>query len=216
MPTHISGETSTRYPAHLSADQLDCAHQRIGEEQRPAHAVAELRAGLGIGGDAAGVVVRSAGDQAGSHDVPPARPLRLLDRLGRRSDRHIHDSLRLRCNVLSNNVKGRPRFRGQRQNVAEQISSATRLSARGVRLSQCRRQRGRGGAPGPRASKQDLTLGLHSISAESTLCRRSGRRASSPLMQEKPRPRAPPSKPPSAPERRKECEPRNSVRAHGC
>ena len=54
-------------------------HQRIGEQQRPSQAVAELRAGLGIGRDAAGVVVRGAGDQARPHDIAQLRPFWLLD-----------------------------------------------------------------------------------------------------------------------------------------
>ena len=45
------------------ADLLDRRHQRAGEQHDPAHRVAELRAGLRIGGDAAGIVVGGAGDQ---------------------------------------------------------------------------------------------------------------------------------------------------------
>ena len=53
MPAHIAGEAAPGHAADLRADHLDRAHQRIGQEQRPAEAVAELRAGLRIGGDAA-------------------------------------------------------------------------------------------------------------------------------------------------------------------
>ena len=165
MPTDISGEASTRHPAHLSADQLDRAHQRIGEQQRPAHAVAELRAGLGIGGDAAGVVVRSAGDQAGSQDVPPARPLRLSDRLTRRIDRHIHSSLRLGCNVTVQ----------QRKKLAAVPRSAAKCWRTDFDSHRIAYTRGGSAAMSPisrspqrawpRASKQALTPGFRWISA---------------------------------------------------
>jgi hypothetical protein len=79
MAPHVAGETPAGDPANMCADQLDRAHQRIGEQQRPPQAVAELRACLGISGDAAGIVVRSAGDQAGAHNIAQLRPFRLLD-----------------------------------------------------------------------------------------------------------------------------------------
>ena len=72
------------HPADIGADHLDRAHQRIGEKQRPDQAVAELRAGLRIGGDAAGVVVGSAGDEARTEDVGKPRPVRLLNLIGSR------------------------------------------------------------------------------------------------------------------------------------
>ena len=50
----------------MRADELDRDHQRQRQRHGPQHRVAELRAGLGIGGDAAGIVVRRAGDQAGA------------------------------------------------------------------------------------------------------------------------------------------------------
>ena len=50
-------------PADAGADLLDCRHQRPGEQHHPAHRRAELRASLRVGGDAARVVVRCAGDQ---------------------------------------------------------------------------------------------------------------------------------------------------------
>jgi hypothetical protein len=48
--------------ANLRADHLDRAHERIGEHERPPQGIAELRAGPGIGGYAAGIIVRGAGD----------------------------------------------------------------------------------------------------------------------------------------------------------
>ena len=51
-------------PADVRADQLHCSHQRIGEDHGPQQAVAELRARLGVSGDAAGIVVRGAGHDA--------------------------------------------------------------------------------------------------------------------------------------------------------
>ena len=51
-------------PADARAHGLDRGHQRIGQRHRPEHVEAELRARLGIGGDAARVVVGDAGDEA--------------------------------------------------------------------------------------------------------------------------------------------------------
>ena len=79
VAAHVAGEPAAGHAADLRADLLDRAHQRIGEQQRPAEAVAELRAGLGIGGDAAGIVVGGAGDQAGAEHVDELGPFRLLN-----------------------------------------------------------------------------------------------------------------------------------------
>ena len=46
------------------ADHLDRGHQRVGEHHGPEHVEAELRARLGVGGYAAGIIVRRAGDQS--------------------------------------------------------------------------------------------------------------------------------------------------------
>jgi hypothetical protein len=86
--TDVSSQASSRDSADLSADQLDRAHQRIGEQQRPSQAVTELRAGLGIGGNAAGIVVRCARDQSWAQDVAQRWPFPLIDGVVRR---RIHD-----------------------------------------------------------------------------------------------------------------------------
>ena len=65
VPAQVAGDAVAGRPADPGADLLDRRHQRIGEQQRPADAEAELRAGLAIGGDAAGIVVGGAGDEAG-------------------------------------------------------------------------------------------------------------------------------------------------------
>jgi hypothetical protein len=70
------------WPVTRPISALDGAHQRVGEQQRPAQAIAELGADLGIGGDAAGIIVRRAGDQAGAHDIAQAGAEGQLDRLG--------------------------------------------------------------------------------------------------------------------------------------
>ena len=49
--------------ADAGADHLNGDHERCGQEHRPAQRVAELGAGLGIGRDAAWIVVGGAGDQ---------------------------------------------------------------------------------------------------------------------------------------------------------
>lgn len=66
-------------PADAGADQLDRGHQRIGQRHGPKQPESELRAGLGIGGDPARIVVRSAGDQTrseliGQGDGPKPTP----------------------------------------------------------------------------------------------------------------------------------------------
>ena len=54
------------YAADPCADRLDGRHQRKAEQHRPAEAVAELRAHLAVGRDAARIVVGRAGDQTRS------------------------------------------------------------------------------------------------------------------------------------------------------
>ena len=66
-----------------SADLLDGAHQRPAEEQGPAEIVAELGARLGVGRDAARIVVRRARDQPWSEDLQELWTRRLFDRIGR-------------------------------------------------------------------------------------------------------------------------------------
>ena len=78
MAPHVSCQTSPRYPPDLGADHLNGAHQRVGQQQRPAEGVAELRARLRIGGDAAWIVVRSSGDKSWPHDIGQLRSFRLL------------------------------------------------------------------------------------------------------------------------------------------
>ena len=53
----VVGEAGAGNPADVRADQLDSRHQRIGQDHGPQQAEAEPAAGLGIGRDAAGVVV---------------------------------------------------------------------------------------------------------------------------------------------------------------
>jgi hypothetical protein len=79
VTTHVARKAAAGDPADVRADQLNRDHERVGKQLRPTQAEAELRAGLGIGGYAAGVVVRGAGDQAGAHYVAELRTFRLLD-----------------------------------------------------------------------------------------------------------------------------------------
>ena len=60
----VGGEAFAGHPADARANRLNRRHQRIGQRHGPQHVEAELRARLRIGGDAAGIVVRHAGDQA--------------------------------------------------------------------------------------------------------------------------------------------------------
>ncbi len=67
----IGSEPMPADAADSRADDLDRHHQGIREDHRPQHAVAELRPGLGIGGDPAGIVIGGAGDQARPQVIEP-------------------------------------------------------------------------------------------------------------------------------------------------
>ena len=54
------------------ARELDGRHEGKRGERRPQHAVAELRARDRVGGDAAGIVVRGAGDKPRPQDLEVA------------------------------------------------------------------------------------------------------------------------------------------------
>ena len=73
MRADVAGDALAGDPADARADFLDRRHQREAEQHHPAHRIAELRAGLRVGGDAAGVVVGGAGDQ--SRAEPCEQPL---------------------------------------------------------------------------------------------------------------------------------------------
>jgi len=62
--THVEGEPAAGHPSDARADGLHRHHQRPGQDQGPHQAEAGLGTCLRIGGDAAGVVVGRAGDQA--------------------------------------------------------------------------------------------------------------------------------------------------------
>ena len=75
MRADVAGDALAGDAADARADLLDRHHQREAEQHHPAHRVAELRAGLRVGGDAARIVVGGAGDQsrAESAEQPLAR-----------------------------------------------------------------------------------------------------------------------------------------------
>src|SRR5215207_4311775 len=60
----IFGKAAPGNSPNLRADELDCRHQRIRQRHRPKHIEAELRTRLGIGGNAAWIVIRGASDEA--------------------------------------------------------------------------------------------------------------------------------------------------------
>ena len=70
---HVGGQPLAGDPADLRADELNRDHERRGQEDRPQQSVAELRAGLRIGGDARRIVVGRAGDQAGTEPLQQHR-----------------------------------------------------------------------------------------------------------------------------------------------
>ena len=66
------GEAPARDPPDQGADHLDGRHQGESEQHGPQQAIAELGAGLAVGGNAAGIVVGCAGDKARSKGSPHA------------------------------------------------------------------------------------------------------------------------------------------------
>src|SRR5271156_1000436 len=92
MAAHIGDEALTGNAANLCADHLDCAHERVGKQERPSQGVAELGASLRVGGYATWIVVRGPGDEAGAHDIIELRPVRLFDLVGGWSNIHLKDS----------------------------------------------------------------------------------------------------------------------------
>jgi hypothetical protein len=72
---HIGDDAFSGHAADLSADELDCDHERRGQKNRPQQAITELRSGLGISRDAGRIVVGSPRDQSGSkqpqQDISP-------------------------------------------------------------------------------------------------------------------------------------------------
>ena len=66
MAPDIAGDSDAAHAADSCADFLDGRHQRKGKEHGPEHAVAELRSDLRIGRNPARIVVRRAGNQAGT------------------------------------------------------------------------------------------------------------------------------------------------------
>ena len=74
VAAQVRGQAPAGGAADAGADRLDHDHERKGDEQRPAELEAEACAGLGVGGDAARVVVGGAGDEPGpEHRAQPRR-----------------------------------------------------------------------------------------------------------------------------------------------
>ena len=66
IPPDIASDAVLGYAADASAYILDGGHRRPDEQHDPNHAVAEWRAGLGVCGDPARIVVGGPGDQTGA------------------------------------------------------------------------------------------------------------------------------------------------------
>ena len=69
---HVAGETAAGDAADARADRLHRNHQRPGQHHRPQKVEAGLGARLRIGGDAARIVVRRAGDHARTQPLEQA------------------------------------------------------------------------------------------------------------------------------------------------
>ena len=62
----VGRDALARLAADAGADELDRHHEGQRQEHRPQHPGAELRASLGVGGDARRIVVGGARDHAGA------------------------------------------------------------------------------------------------------------------------------------------------------
>ena len=124
-----------RVTADARADELDRDHQRQRQRHGPQHRVAELRAGLGIGGDAAGIVVRRAGDQAGAQrrradgrgaPARASRPSRILQ--PGRATGHC-ESLRIQAGARLGQLPDRAAQAGARGRPGRSHAGAARARA---------------------------------------------------------------------------------------
>src|SRR5208282_925555 len=61
----IGGQPAAGNAAEARTDHLDCYHQRVGHHHGPQQTVAELRSGLRISGNAAGIIIGRAGNKTG-------------------------------------------------------------------------------------------------------------------------------------------------------
>jgi len=89
----IPGDTLARHPAYSRADVLYDNHQRVRKQHGPRQLIFELRSGLRIGRDPAGIVVRCTGDQSRPKGRPKAN-LRFVCRGSQRSYSLVWDRLR--------------------------------------------------------------------------------------------------------------------------
>jgi hypothetical protein len=48
MAAHIAREALTGNPANLRADHLNCAHKRVGKQERPSQRVADVGSHFGV------------------------------------------------------------------------------------------------------------------------------------------------------------------------
>ena len=91
MLPNVAGNSVPGDAANAGADFLDRRHQRPGKQHGPSHAVAELRAHLGIGRDPAWIVIGGASDQTRSEkgkessSPRPTRPM-MRDPRGEQTD----------------------------------------------------------------------------------------------------------------------------------
>jgi hypothetical protein len=79
----VAGDAAAGHPPDPGGNFLDGGHEREGHDERPAEPVPELRADLGIGCNAGGIVVGGAGDEPRPHDLDELGPLRLFHLVGR-------------------------------------------------------------------------------------------------------------------------------------
>ena len=92
MPADVACDPVTGRATDAGADLLDGRHQWVGEQHGPGDREPELRACLGVGCDAARVVIGGPRDQAGTENLEKARLGRTdhLDRAVLIGLRHLH------------------------------------------------------------------------------------------------------------------------------
>ena len=121
---HIRGQALARDEPETRADHLDAHHQRVGEQHRPQHAVAELRAGLGIGRNAARIVVGRARDEARSQLLDPRIVCEAFEQFNHRRSPRRHDSRLMRTHERIEAAQPKPSLQSNRSMMMWKSSRA--------------------------------------------------------------------------------------------
>src|SRR6516164_2979844 len=131
MLPDVAGDSVPGDTTNPGAYFLNRSHQRPREQHDPSHAVAKLRADLGIGRDPAWIVIGGTGDQAGSEkgkEAASRRPTRPMMRYprGEQTDMPVSlpGELNARAHVgTSNTCSGRIKVRSDRERASNLVQA---------------------------------------------------------------------------------------------